>query len=104
MSQSSQFDNVQPSFSQVITMFGMQALMGCGKVPNPMTKQYETDLPMANYHIRVLELLLEKTKGNLSADESKMFDEILHQARMAFIDAQRSSGGPEAIDTKSVQS
>ena len=74
-------------FSQIIQAFGVQVLLTCGNVENPITGKKEKDLTLAKYHIGVLEILREKTKGNLSPDESGALEDILHHARMAFLEA-----------------
>ena len=54
---------------------------------NPITKKYEHDLTLANYQIGILEVLEQKTKGNLTPEEDKLLNELLHNVRMAYIDA-----------------
>lgn len=88
--------DIQADFSQVIQAFAMQALMACGKIMNPITRKYEKELPMARYHIGVIEVLQEKTEGNLSADEARMIEDVLHQVRMAFLDATNERAPEEA--------
>lgn len=74
-------------FSQIIQAFGVQVLLACGNVENPITGKKEKDLNLAKYHIGVLEILSEKTQGNLSPEESQSLEEILHHARMAYLEA-----------------
>ena len=66
---------------------GLQALIACGQVPNPLSKKREKDLDLAKYHIGVLEVLEEKTKGNLTEEEGRALRELLHESRMAYLDA-----------------
>jgi hypothetical protein len=87
---------IKPDLSQIISAFGMQAMMACGKLMNPISRKFETDLPMAQYHIGVLEVLEAKTQGNLTDEERQLFEEMLHQARMAYLDAQQGRGKIEA--------
>lgn len=77
----------EATFGDVVQTFGLQALLACGKIMNPITQKYEKNIELARFHIGVLQMLREKTKGNLTADETMALDEILHQARMAFLDA-----------------
>ena len=87
---------IKPDFSQIISAFGMQALMACGKIMNPITRKFETDLMMAGYHIGVLEVLQTKTAGNLTDEEKQLIEDMMHQARMAYLDAQHGAGKVEA--------
>ncbi len=77
----------EPEFSHLIETFAVQALISLGKVMNPITEKYERDLALAKYHIGILGVMEQKTKGNLSPEESKLLTELLHNVRMAYIDA-----------------
>jgi hypothetical protein len=46
------------------------------------------DLPMAKQTIDILELLQEKTRGNLSDEEAHLFESLLYELRMRFVEAQ----------------
>ena len=83
---------IKPDLSHVIQVFGTQALMSCGKIMNPVSHKFETDLMMAKYHIGILEVLEAKTTGNLTEDEQQLLKEMLHHAQMAFVDAERGAG------------
>ncbi len=78
------------SLAMLISTFYSQAMMALGVMPNPSTGEKETDLTMAKHLIDTLEMLEEKTKGNTDEEESKMFDEVLHLLRMAYIGASKS--------------
>jgi len=75
-----------PTFPQLVDTFFFQTMISLGKQMSPLSQKYERDLAIAQYHIAILELLQEKTKGNLSKDEDEHLDGILHTVRMAFID------------------
>ncbi|NDD90996.1 DUF1844 domain-containing protein [bacterium] len=57
------------------------ALQGDGENSKP-------DLLMAKQNIDLLELMQEKTRGNLSLEESKLLEQLLFEARMKFVEAQ----------------
>lgn len=50
----------------------------------------KTDLNMARQNIDLLELLKEKTKGNRTADEDRLLDELLMELRIRFLEAEKS--------------
>ena len=83
---------LRPDLNQIVSAFGMQALIACGKMMNPVSRKYETDLAMAHYHIGVLEVLQAKTAGNATDEEKQLLEDILHQTRMAYLDASRGVG------------
>jgi len=65
----------------VHTLF-TQALMALGRIPNPITKQTLRNMATARHFIETLAMLEQKTAGNLTTDESRLLEEILHQLRM----------------------
>lgn len=50
----------------------------------------EVNLPMARQVIDMLEMLAEKTRGNLDPDETRLLDHVLHDLHMRFVEATRS--------------
>lgn len=48
------------------------------------------NLELARQNIDLLELLKEKTKGNLTPDEGKLLDHLLFETRVKFVEAQKS--------------
>lgn len=73
------------TFEMLVTMLFTQAMAALGQLPGPDGKTGPVNKPFAKYFIDTLELLGEKTKGNLSDDESKMISDALHAMRMAFV-------------------
>jgi len=73
------------TFEMLITMLFTQAMAALGQLPDPSGQMGPVNKPFAKYFIDTVELLGEKTKGNLSGDESKMMSEALHAMRMAFV-------------------
>jgi hypothetical protein len=71
------------------TTLATQAMIALGQVPNPITGKTELRLKQAKHYIDTLGMLEEKTKGNRTADESALFDDILHQMRMAYVALSR---------------
>jgi hypothetical protein len=51
----------------------------------------EPDLPMARQTIDLLEMLQEKTRGNVSDDEAQLLENMLYELRMHFVEAQRKA-------------
>ncbi len=86
------------SLEMLVTMFASEAMMALGQLPNPATGQLSISLDHARYAIDMLQMLQEKTKGNLDPNEAKMLEDLLHQLRMLFVASQSP---PE--DTPSIQ-
>jgi hypothetical protein len=64
-------------------------LIQLGEVQDPMTNQIEKDLSNAKQTIDLLGMLREKTKGNLTPDEEKLFENLLYDLRMRYVRATR---------------
>lgn len=76
-------------FISFILSLTASAQINMGLVPDPMTHKSERNLEMAKQTIDLLGLLEEKTKGNLTEEEQKVFDEILHHLRLQFLEAKK---------------
>ncbi|PIU40446.1 MAG: hypothetical protein COT00_01605 [Candidatus Omnitrophica bacterium CG07_land_8_20_14_0_80_50_8] len=78
---------LEPSFSSLITSLGVQAFMALGEFPDSTaTGQTPTvNLVQAKSLIDVLEILSEKTKGNLTKEEAAMLQEMLYGLQMKFV-------------------
>lgn len=77
----------KPNFIMFLAGLATQALIHLGEMEHPITKKREKNLDEAKYTIDLIELLEEKTKGNLSAEEKKYLDGILYDLRMRFVAA-----------------
>jgi len=76
-------------FNAFVLSLGSSALIHLGEAPEPTTgKTQEPDLILAQESIDLLALLEEKTKGNLTADESRFLQTMLYDLRMRFIAAK----------------
>jgi len=51
------------------------------------------NLPMARQTIDILEILQEKTQGNLDAEEANLLQGLLYELRMRFVEVQEQRGG-----------
>ncbi len=81
----------QGDFNFFLSSLSMQALMALGELPNPVTNERQEDLEQARYLIDVIGMLQDKTKGNLSPEESQMLESALYELRMKYV--ARTGGG-----------
>ena len=56
-----------------------------GDMPDPTTGQTETNLPAVQQTIDMLMMLKEKTKGNLTADEAKLLEQLIYELQMKYV-------------------
>lgn len=73
------------SFEMLVTTLATEALVALGQVPHPATNKAEFQGNHAQYLIDMLDVLRQKTKGNLSPQEQQLIDDVLHQMRMLFV-------------------
>ncbi|MBA3481563.1 MAG: DUF1844 domain-containing protein [Pirellulales bacterium] len=76
---------IQASFELLITTFVTEAMSALGQLPHPATGQLEFDPEHARFAIDMLDVIAAKTKGNLTPDEERGLQEVIHQLRMGFI-------------------
>ena len=77
-------------FSTFILSLSTTALYQMGLAPDPTTgNPIEPDLLLARQTIDTLEMLRDKTRGNLDADEGKLFDSLIYELRMRFVETGR---------------
>ncbi len=77
------------SFVNFLTTLASQAAAALGAMPHPTTGQRTLDLETGKYWIDVLAMLKEKTRNNLHPKESELFDGILSDLRMQYVQIQR---------------
>ena len=63
-----------PRFSEFIILQAQNAGLFLGQIPNPATGEKSVNLRAAKSVIDCLEMLASKTRGNLTASESKLLD------------------------------
>lgn len=84
----------QMTFETLVLSLSSTAMVQLGLVPDPATNQPEPNLPAARQTIDILEILQQKTKGNLDESESKLLDNILYELRMTFLEVNQSIQEP----------
>lgn len=78
----------QLSFIGFVISLANTAAVHFGDVENPVSgTKGRPDLPAAKQMIDVLSLLDQKTKGNLTAEERTVLDQVLYELRMRFVQA-----------------
>ena len=69
----------------LVSTLAMQALAALGEMPRPGTQEISQNLPQAQYLIDTLQLLSDKTKGNLTAEEDAEMKTILYELRVKYV-------------------
>ena len=74
----------ESEFLGFISTLAMQAMIALGEMAHPQTGQPEPDLAQARYLVDTIQLLSEKTKGNLSKEEAQELKTLLYELRLKF--------------------
>jgi hypothetical protein len=82
-------------FIELVMMQAQQAAMFLGQLPGPDGQKLEANLPYARMFIDQLEMLQEKTRGNLSHEESQVLTSVLSDLRLAFVQVSKAAPSPE---------
>ena len=77
------------TFSTFILSLSTSVLVNLGELPDPLKNEEEVNLPLAKQTIGLIEMLMEKTKGNLTEDEDRLIDSMLYDLRMKYIEAAK---------------
>jgi hypothetical protein len=80
-------DSGEGGFSSLVLMLGTMALTHLGAAPDPGGGQTKVDLAQARCLLDLLEVLKEKTAGNLTSGESTMLEALLFDLRMHYVEA-----------------
>lgn len=78
-------------FAQLLYIFHSSGMQGLGKVMNPVTNKIDRNLEQAKQSIDMLEMLRDKTKGNLSPESERLLSQFLSDLRLNYVDEVNSN-------------
>ena len=86
----------ETAFLELVNMMAMQAAIGLGGFQGPGGEQIPPDVGAAKHYIDMLDVLADRTKGNLSDIEKRSLDGVLYELRMQYaqIVAQAAKAPP----------
>jgi len=77
------------SFMAFVLSLAHTAAVHFGDVPDPVSGARDANLPAAQQMIDILALIEEKTRGNLTAEERQLLEQVLFELRMRFVEAAK---------------
>ena len=83
-------------FIEFVMMHAQNAALFLGQIPNPKTGEAEINLDLARMFIDQLEMIQEKTRGNLTNEEAMVLRNALSNLQMAFVEASGGARPPGA--------
>lgn len=78
------------SFGTFVISLASSAVFHLGEAPHPETGKAEQNLVLAKQTIDLLGILQEKTRGNLTDEESRLLQSLLYDLRVRFVAASRA--------------
>jgi hypothetical protein len=91
-------------FIEFVMMHAQNAALFLGQIPNPKTGEAEINLDLARMFIDQLEMIQEKTRGNLTNEEAMVLRNAVSNLQMAFVEASGVAGLQRAPQPESPQS
>jgi len=82
-------DAEAPGFDTLVSYLSTTAMFQMGLLPGPSGERIPADMPNARRTIDLLEILQQKTQGNLTPDESRLLDDVLYDLRMSFVEMDK---------------
>jgi Domain of unknown function (DUF1844). len=74
-------------FIEFVLMQAQQIALLLGQIPGPEGTPMAPNLPVARIFIDQLEMIREKTRGNLNKEEADMLTKVLADLQLAFVEA-----------------
>jgi len=90
---STQSGELSQRFIEFVMMHAQNAALFLGQIPNPKTGEGEVNLELAKMFIDQLAMIQEKTRGNLTNEESTVLRNALSNLQMAYVEVARETGG-----------
>lgn len=86
------FEDEAASFATLVSYLSTTAMFQLGLLPGPGGERIPADFANARRTIDLLEVLQEKTQGNLTPEEARMLEEVLYELRLTFVEAEQRRG------------
>ena len=90
--QSTNSADLTQRFIELVMMNAQQAALCLGQMAHPSTGKAEVNLDAARMFIDHLEIIKEKTLGNLNKDEEKILTNVLSELQLAFVQVAQGGG------------
>lgn len=83
--QEEEFDYPPITFSNFVLSLSTSAFLHFGDFPDPISGKAQKDLRAAKQTIDMLDMINEKTKGNLDDQEKNLIQGVLYELKMRYV-------------------
>jgi hypothetical protein len=87
-------------FLSLIFTFQAAAMQQMGKIKNPLSDKIEKNLDQAQLSIDMLDMIENKTRGNLTDEENKLLKNVLQELKLNYVDEVSKENKSEEGETK----
>lgn len=87
MTQSDMSNSNDVNFSTFVLSLASATFIELGLVEDPLSKKMQINLPAAKQNIDLLQILQDKTRGNLDDEERGLLERILRDVRLQYVKA-----------------
>jgi hypothetical protein len=76
-------------FDTLVSYLSTTTMFQLGLLPGPGGERIPVDLVNARRTIDLLEILQQKTRGNLTPDEARLLEDILYELRISYVEIEK---------------
>lgn len=76
-------------FTTFVLSLSTSALVHLAELPDPISNEKKVNLPLAKQTIAIIEMLQEKTRGNLTPEEDQLTEDLLYDLRLKYVEAAK---------------
>ncbi len=85
-------DKEEVAFGSFVMSLATQVLVQMGEMPSPKGMEIPVDLEAARQTIDIIAMLQRRTRGNVSAEEARFLEDLLHSLRSSYVLAVKKKG------------
>ena len=82
----------------IVQMYQIEGMVAIGKMLNPGTNTITKNIDHARFVIDLLDILSQKTNGNLADDEKRFLDNTLSTLRLNFLEEFGNPSAPPSAE------
>ncbi|MBN2406901.1 MAG: DUF1844 domain-containing protein [Elusimicrobia bacterium] len=91
---------VDLNFFNIVISLSQAAIVGMGKISHPQTGKIEKNMEIAKINIDILQMLKDKTTGNLTKKEDEILTETLTNLQLTYADEAKKGMESKPEDGK----
>ena len=91
-------------FMSLVFSLSQAAMQQMGKITNPITGKIEKNMQQAELTIDMINMLKEKTEGNLVEEEKRLINDTIANLQLNFVEEKKRGGDKQEVEEKKEES